>query len=526
MRELIDLITENEQPQVAATNLKPIDGVRADLQDISQFTDEHPESQGYVEKQLKVLLDYTKKALAKITPQQTPAQDQQVQQPTLEAIESSHQIIDQLTAQIDVICATVANCDPIVKPIKEYLDKLRATIIQEFSQEREAGKKEKEQQLNQAQAEKLKLALTIATRLKKSKTWGQNLLSAVDRFGEQLSMDFLTICAQGNGMTVDLTRTQGVSKVRLPAIVNPALKDIFAPEHADAFKLLVNLPFTESPGMGGGIGPGEALLGCLIGNSTSASPGDLSINGETWEIKAGSYSLSKTGSPKPSGAAWIDSSKVKGSMLRAVFDKSMSDILKTKLRANVNVQGKDARTVRVHEALALADFRPTGLPYLKAVFELITPQQRYDVLDAMYDKLFSAVKQHDAELINRGVTDSITAIDALNGRALAKIQVKLALIDYGVGHYNSPNFFIYNTTTQDILVIRNLSEIDNAFDPKYNLLVTPATMGKSDKASPGVFIAADNPDEVDNMLGYTRKTARRVKPMAESRNFSWTRGRR
>jgi hypothetical protein len=268
--------------------------------------------------------------------------------------------------------------------------------------------------------------------------------------------------------------------------------------------------------MGGGIGPGEALLGCLIGNSTSATPGDLSINGETWEIKAGSYGLSKTGSPKPSGAAWIDSSKVKGSMLRAVFDKAMSDILKSKLRANVNVQGKDAKTVRVHEALALADFRPTGLPYLKAVFDIITPQQKYQVLDTMYDKLFSAVKQHDANLINQGVTDSIAAIDSLNGRELAKIQVKLAFIDYGVGHYNSPNFFIYNTTTQDILIIRNLEGIDNVFNPKFNLLVTPATMGKSDKASPGVFIAADNPDEVDSMLGYTRKTARRTKPMSES----------
>jgi hypothetical protein len=503
MRELINLISENEQ-------LSPVEGSKSDLQDIEQFVIDNPEIDSFVQQQLKKLLTYTTNTLNKLKLQSQ-------QQPTAnEGIESTHAIIDQLASQIDMICATVANCDPIVKPMKEYLDKLKETIIQEFTKEREAGKREKEQQLTQAQAEKLKLALTIASRLKKSKTWGQNLLSAVDRFGEQLSMDFLTICSQGNGVTIDVTNTQGVSKVRLPAIVNPKLKDIFSTEHADAFKLLVNLPFTESPGMGGGIGPGEALLGCLIGNSTSATPGDLSINGETWEIKAGSYGLSKTGSPKPSGAAWIDSSKVKGSMLRAVFDKAMSDILKSKLRANVNVQGKDAKTVRVHEALALADFRPTGLPYLKAVFDIITPQQKYQVLDTMYDKLFSAVKQHDANLINQGVTDSIAAIDSLNGRELAKIQVKLAFIDYGVGHYNSPNFFIYNTTTQDILIIRNLEGIDNVFDPKFNLLVTPATMGKSDKASPGVFIAADNPDEVDNMLGYTRKTARRTKPMSES----------
>ena len=60
MRELINLISENEQPNSS------IAGARGDLQDIEKFTIDHPESESYVQQQLQKLLTYTNSVLNKL----------------------------------------------------------------------------------------------------------------------------------------------------------------------------------------------------------------------------------------------------------------------------------------------------------------------------------------------------------------------------------------------------------------------------------------------------------------------------
>jgi len=390
----------------------------------------------------------------------------------------------------------------VVSTIRNEIQKLYQKITEFVKKERVAGGEEVKEKFAISEKQRLEYASSIATRVGKSEEWAANLVGAVSGLGNTLSSKFLQACATGTAMTMPISKLNKVDKKRLPSLVSADLKELFEPEYRKVLTRLIKLPFTETTGFGGGVAPGESLLACLIPGAISAEPkGDLHIDGENWEVKAGSYG----DSPSKRSFAYLDAQSVTPGELKTVFIDACKEALKgSKIGINKSVKIGDS-TYTMMDLIKLSDFRSNKLSILKAVLDKMQPQQRTAVLGAVYARMAPTVGAKRPAEFSNAVSKSLVAIDAKNIEGLALIQTKLSMLEYGINDYQSPNFIFFNSTTLDVMFMRGTGSINNALSSKYNVVVQTMTMGGGAKASPGVFLAGDNEQEVEKIIGFVRK---------------------
>jgi hypothetical protein len=469
----------------------PVSSIVKNLEIVAKKTDENPELLDQVEPALDQLEQQIAEleAKAKQPAQQSPIGEDQA---TDLRIQNLEQRINNLKTKLPAD-------DPDLLQMETDLVNLLTEIEAAEKDQAAQGFNLGKSLAADTKTERTNKAKELASRLGKQPSWANNLIGALSLYEDQLENDFLDLCIAGQGLAQNVTSVNKIKKFNLKTAINPQLSGIF--NNKEAFEALLYLPFAEQKaGFGGGVGPGEALLAMLIPNAKRANPGDIMIGNDTWEIKSGSYS-----GPSKGSSAWLDSSpnKLTGQSLRKAFDQSISDFIKPLLQKSVTVDGT---RLRVSQALELADFRSRAFPYLKAVFALLQDKQRIKVLDAVYSELYPTVKKDDETFYDDILVRSLIAINQGDHQMLAKSQAKGGMVEYALGNYKSANFLIYNSTTHDILSIKGKDGIVQSLDDSANnLLATTATMGRSAKASAGVFLQTQDQSFLDQTFGFERK---------------------
>lgn len=325
---------------------------------------------------------------------------------------------------------------------------------------------------------KLEKAKQVAQKVGKSEDWASELLSRLDRYeNDQLINDFMDLVIGKNALTSNIITDTPISKPNLRNVLNPKIVGIL--DDKKAFAGLVLTPFSEQKaGFGGGIGPGEALFAMIIPDAKKA-PGasDLKIGEEIWEVKGGGSDTSK---------AWLDSASVAPAQLRDIFNRKTA-ILRPKFRNRITY--KDGNVFTLSQVLDLADFRDEKFKFLRTAFNRLEDNDRKSIIKEMYELLFPNVKKYDSSFFNKGIKETVDSILEGNRRAVADVQVKLALSEYSLGSYKASNFIIYNYLNNDLILIRGKGGIVDAIDNKANMVKTETiTMGNAKKSSPGVTL--------------------------------------
>jgi hypothetical protein len=442
-----------------------------------------PEPGDAFEKELKSYLTkllQTAKSLPKDDPKRIEF-DQLLQSLKSQAGISEDSIEDADQATVNAILSFLSKKG--VKEATMYLldaaEILGDTSVQKAlkSKEAEIAKREQEKAQGISQ-EKLNKAKAVAAKIGKSSDWAAELLSKLDRYeNDQLVNDFMDLVIQDKALSSNIITKQAVSKINLEQKINSKLSEIFT--NKKAFAGLVLMPFAEQKaGFGGGVGPGEALLALLIPDAKKA-PGasDLQIGKDIWEIKGGGSDSAK---------AWLDSATVAPAQLRDIFNQETQS-LKPQFRKKIRYT--DGSTFTLSQVLDLADFRDEKFRFLRTAFRYLDAAKHKNIIDKMYQLLFPSVKKKESKFYSNAVRDTINAIQEGNRRAVADIQAKLGLLEYGLGSYQANSFIIYNYLSNDLILIRGLDGILNAVDNKDNLVKTETiTMGSSKKSSAGISL--------------------------------------
>lgn len=507
IKEFIQGIQQPAKPQQPVAPTTPqvganvdTSGIQLKLDDIAQATDENPDIEKNVTTVLQSLLKYAKTASKNAGP--APATSGSLSEST-----AVYSIIDELNSQIEHLSSAGAQFLPIINTIKDKILQLHKSISDSLEAERKAGGDEVKQTIANINQQKNDYASTITSRVGKSDGWKRGLLSALSHYDDQVALDFLEACAEGTALTITIGKTSQIAKYKLNDIVNPKLRPIFDPANKAIFGSLLRLPFTEGTGFGAGIAPGESLLACLLPGATSASKGDIEMNGEIWEMKAGSYSFNAEKGKLTKSGAWLDCSKIaeNAPSFKKVFADSVLSFITNKNK-KVTV-GKNVYTVG--DLVRLADFRPTKLPELKMLLSMVSPEQAVQVLSNTYGAIVPTVKAKNSKVFNNIVEQSLVLINENNAGELGKLHVKLSMYEYAMGEFKATNFIFYNSTTHDIAIIQGTNSFSKALDNDYGVLPVTFTMNGSNKASAGVFLQADNQEDVDKAVGYVRKRPRK-----------------
>jgi len=370
-----------------------------------------------------------------------------------------------------------------------------------------AGGEQEKERVTSKRAENQKKANVLATRLGATPLFARNLVAALSQSGEDLAEKFLDLCNSGQALKVDITAGQGVKEFNLRSIIHPDIAPLL--DDRDTMSIINGYSFVGKATTQGAQGPGEAFLACLIPGAKKPPKGDISIGGKTWEMKSSSYGLSsKTGNPNAQPTSgWLDATGTKAVVLRGKFLEEL----------NNHLAGKSTKKIAVGDNLLtlsdlrdMADFRPQKLPYLRAVFDLLSVPERAKVLDAIYSDLYASVKQNDSATYKDIIKKSIDYISAGDGENLAKIQSKGSMIEYGMNEYQSENMIFYNTTTYDLKSVIGRQGVEEMLSDSDFRFETITIRGAGDtKASPGVGLRTKDVDTVWSIYGKQRQRARK-----------------
>jgi hypothetical protein len=375
----------------------------------------------------------------------------------------------------------------------------------ENEQLKAAEKDRKEQSVNIK-----KFAKTIQSRIGLFSGWEHDLIGKLSPFGDELAYNFLKHCAAGTALTVDIKTKSGQGSFNLSEIVNDELKPMFDLEHRAAMKGLEQLA-TGKGGIGGGTGPGEGLFLCLLPGASKPKKSDIFYDGENWEAKGANYHAVKDKeNPEKikgvsNGEAWLEcSGELKGSDLGSAFRNAVHPYIKNSMKKIVTWQNGNKSTVQ--ELEALANFLPTGIGHFKYLMRVLgTDDAKFNVIDAIYQKIFPTVKKKKSAAYKSAVNLTIELIERTDVPELGRIQARLALYEYSINGYKSPNFIIYQPSTTEVIIIAGMKDVKNSLDDP-NIECSPMTLGNRKKGSPGIFLGTteENKSAIEQQLGFTR----------------------
>jgi hypothetical protein len=440
-----------------------IENTEGDLEKLSDLADLDPSLEKKIADELKALI-------SKINSDQGKNTEESLE----EQIEDVRTLIDQLLDALE------SSEDPAHRMMAKQ--KIRALTQQSEKQAREQGFQVGVALSRDTRTGKLDKAKKLAAKVGKKDDWAIDLLNILERYeNDDLINKFLDHCNNGTALSSPVVRDEPTYSVNLKSSINPEISEIF--DNKEAFVKLVQMPFSEQKaGYGGGVGPGEALLAMIIpGAKRAPGSSDLEIDGQVWEVKGG-------GADK--NFAWLDSAPgVSPAELKREFIDSITPTLGTKLRKKFTYS--DGTSYSLSDIINLADFRDTKFKHLRTVFKLLDDSTKLKTLDAIYNKLFSSIKNSNPKIYKKSLNDSVAAIDTGNRKILADIQAKLGMIEYAVGSYKAENAFVYNYSTNELRATRGVDGIISSIDDPSSLLRTETiTMGSSKKPSAGIVLAS------------------------------------
>jgi len=375
-------------------------------------------------------------------------------------------------------------------------------VAPKIEQAKKEGGEEKEKEISAKTSELKKLAIKIANDKGMNEAWGKILYGFVNEFENNFAEKFLTHVSNGTALNQSWETIASVpmNKTNLKNLVNSELAELFNPENSKPFDSLKSLPLATSTGPGQGSGPGETILALLVPGANKAGKGDLKIGDDMWEIKGGSYSVAKN-SLKTSNA-WLDCSNIKATGLRIIFQDVIHDYLKKSWSKLVSAGD---RKMTLSELSRLADFRPSSIWAMAYLFKQLKPEQRYTVLDKMYDAVFPTLKKKYPKVFDSSIRLSAEAIlqqDTEN--TLSNLHAKLAMLEYQAGPYKAKGIVVFNKTTNDIMVLQGIKGINSGMATGALSTQTLTIQGKGDaKAHPGIFLSSDR-SSIEQQLGIQR----------------------
>lgn len=272
--------------------------VQSDLQQISTAVKADPNKAEYAKKFLSNLLDFTKNIVAKVktkpvnaAPANAAVNTMPSTQPVKEAAADIaslgvDNLIKELNLQIDEICKTVQNCDPIVSILRKKITELKKTVQGAFTLGKAASEKETQKYFSDLEAALKPLVAKVSSNPKISSAvksqlegWFNNAVLRDKRVTKEQMIAFLKEAAEGHiiDMKTLVTKPQG----NILDYVNPKYKDIFM--------MFKNVIFDYKPGgSGANLGPAEVALTLLGNPAEKADVGDIRVDGVMYELKGGS----------------------------------------------------------------------------------------------------------------------------------------------------------------------------------------------------------------------------------------------
>ena len=341
-------------------------------------------------------------------------------------------------------------------------------------------------------------AKQFAKRFNVKDVWARNLIGMFSVSIPQADRKkFLDACLSGSAIDINAMIAQKHGSIdNVVNIKVPKLKEVY-----DSVKSTL-LDISLSTGQRGATGPFEAMLAIMGGadKPSAADGGDLVINGKQYEVKSTSLSpssrLRKDGTLPNTGGkseAWLDSGpggEVSGSFLRKL---GTDWILKMSPGLLTNPRFK--------EVWAKADFRPSGLPYLETVLRELDKTQKngkkagISLIAYMMSEFFPAVVSTPGFDFDRSIEKIYNAINANQPEKIAVEQGIMGLIGYM--DKGNDGFILFNSSVQEYRIISGMKEVleiyqnPSKFDIKFNTM----TMGRSHKASPGIYFGPDPTSE-------------------------------
>jgi hypothetical protein len=340
-------------------------------------------------------------------------------------------------------------------------------------------------------------AKEFAKRFNVKDVWARNLVGMFSVSIPQRDRDtFLDACKSGTAIDINAMIKQKYGSID-DVVSNkiPTIKQVYKSVKATL------LDISLSTGQRGATGPFEAMLAIMGGadKPSAADGGDLVINGKQYEVKSTSLSpssrLRKDGTLPNTGGkseAWLDSGpggEVSGSFLRKL---GTDWILKMSPSLMSNPRFK--------EVWAKADFRPTGLSYLEtALKEIDKVQNKRDagisLIAYMMSQFFPAVVSTPGFDFNNSIRRIYNAIIENQPERIAVEQGIMGLIGYM--DKGNDGFILFNSSMQEYRIISGMKEVleiyknPSKFDIKFNTM----TMGRANKASPGIYFGPDPKSE-------------------------------
>ncbi len=364
------------------------------------------------------------------------------------------------------------------------IDGFKKKILKQLTKYSEVQQLQGKEKLQSENKEKLDQAKKLATKIGKDDEWARKLHNILSIYeNDKLHQKFLNLCLNNQGLKENYANGTPLQKLNLKNIINPELLELFS--NQAAFNSLANLPLSEGTGQGSGTGPGESIFACLTPDTKKAGKSDLIIGGKVWEVKGGK-SQDSTG--------WLDATSAKATDIRAAFLNGINRLTKNPKK---EITLKDGSIVTIEDLVNNADFREKRFLNLKTIMRLLKPEERYETIDNIYEKIAPTVKNNSklSKIYNQSVEDSVNLIvnatDAASIKPLEKMQAKLSMLEYAVGSYKAENFLIYNYVTQDMIVVQGIEGIIQSIDgPSSVFVFKPITMMGSGaaKGSPGLQV--------------------------------------
>lgn len=335
-----------------------------------------------------------------------------------------------------------------------------------------------------------KTAQQFAKDFKLPLKWARNLIGMFEvNISREQRQEFLAACRAGTALDVNKMIQDGEGKVEdYVLLAQPELKEVY-----NSVKDTL-LDISLSTGQRGATGPFEAMMAIMGGCKKPGinEGGDLKFGNLKLEVKATSIgAVTESATSGTNSTAWLDSTagkEISGSTLRSVGNDWLNNYA-TELRANKQFQ----------ENWKKADFRPKGIESLKQCLvnlmntDGVPAAPGKKLIKYMMATMFPNIVslQKEGYDFDKACTRIISAIGKLDTKTISKEQGIMALLEYITGKGND-GFVFFNSSTQKFKIVMGIQGVLNeATATGSNLhFENTMTMGKSAKASPGIYYGA------------------------------------
>jgi len=340
--------------------------------------------------------------------------------------------------------------------------------------------------------------------------WARNLIGMFEvNISREQRKEFLIACRAGTALDVGKMINDGEGRVEdYVLLAQPELKEVY-----NSVKDTL-LDISLSTGQRGATGPFEAMMAIMGGCKKPGinEGGDLKYKDLKLEVKAtGLLAVTDSATAGKMSSAWLDSTagkEISGSTLRSVANDWL-DNYATEARTNKAFQ----------DSWKKADFRPDSISSLKQCLVDLRSVEGVPVAPAkklikyMMGTMFpSIVKlQNEGYDFDASCMRLLTAIGKLDTKSVAKEQGVMALLEYITGKGND-GFVFFNPSTQKFKIVMGVKGVLEELTSNGSNLHfdSTMTMGKSAKASPGIYYGAkpNSPEGVEYLTKFNSSPER------------------